>query len=165
MTLEQENYAIVKRQEEALLFDHFDNGDAWELGCQLVEDAKREGLAIAAEIWIHGYKVFRYGFNGTNPYNDLWLTRKVNTVNMFHRSTLRTHYMPFVGEDDLYRDAHLDPGTYANMGGGFPLCVKGVGCIGVLAVSGLAHTRDHQTAVDAVAKYLGVEGIEAVKEV
>ena len=165
MSLEKENYAIVKRQEELLVFDHFDHDDAWRLGRQLVEDAREKGLPIAAEIWINGYMVFRYGFGGTNNYNDLWLSRKVNTVNMLHRSTPRAHYMPFVGEDDLYRDAHLDPNEYANMGGGFPIRVKGVGCIGVLAVSGLAHTRDHQTAVDAAAKYLGVEGIEAIKEV
>ena len=165
MSLEQDNYAIIKRQEETLVFDHFDNDDAWKLGCLLVEGAKEKGRAIAVEIWINGYMVFRYGCNGTNNYNDLWLSRKVNTVTMFHRSTLRAHYMPFVGEDDLYRDAHLDPNEYANMGGGFPIRVKGVGCIGALAVSGLAHTRDHQTAADAVAKFLGIEGIEAIKEV
>ena len=164
MSLEQENYAIVVRQEEQLLFEHFDNDDAWKLGCQLVEDARKEGLAIAAEIWINGYMVFRYGCNGTNNYNDLWLSRKVRTVNMLHRSTLRAHYMPFVGEDDLYRDAHLDADVYDNMGGGFPIRVKGVGCIGVLAVSGLTHTRDHQTAADAMAKYLGIQDIETVKE-
>lgn len=162
MSAEHEKYKIVKKQEETLIFDHFDNRTAWELGRQIVEDAFRSGISIAVEIWINGYMVFRYGSNGTNNYNDLWLTRKVNTVNMFHRSTLRTHYMPYVGEDDLYRDAHLDPNVYSNMGGGFPICVKGVGCIGVLAVSGLTHTQDHQVAADGIAKFLGIENLKRV---
>ncbi|MDO4478799.1 MAG: heme-binding protein [Lachnospiraceae bacterium] len=164
MSLAADNYAICKRQEERLVFDHFDNDDAWKLGSQMVNDAREKGLAIAVEIWINGYMVFRYGFNGTNNYNDLWLGRKTNTVNMFHRSTLRTHYQPAVGEDDLYTDAHLDPNEYSNMGGGFPIFVKNVGCIGVLNVSGLVHTSDHQTAVDGIAKYLGITDIERVRE-
>ena len=27
--------------------------------------------------------------------------------------------MPFAGEDDIYRDAHLDPQDYADMGADF----------------------------------------------
>ena len=164
MTNEEKNLEIVKRQEERILFEHFDNDDAWNLGSLIVEEARKAGKAIAVEIHINGYQVFRYGFNGTNGYNDWWLRRKINTVNMFHRSTLRIHYMPFTGEDDIYRDAHLDPQDYADMGGGFPIVVKGVGCIGVLAVSGLTHTMDHQTAVDGAAKYLGIDDIEKVME-
>lgn len=165
MSLEQDNYEIVKRQEEKLRFEHFDNEDAWKLGCQIVNDAREKQLSISVEIWINGYQVFRYGFPGTNNFNDIWMRRKVNTVNLLHRSSLRVHYMPCVGEDDIYEDGHLAPTKYGNMGGGFPIYVNGVGVIGALAVSGLSHTEDHQAAVDGIAKYLGVADLEKVKEI
>ena len=164
MSIETENYRIVKEQEESLRFGHFDNEDAWKLGNIIVEQARAKQVAIAAEIWINGYQVFRYGFQGTNSFNDIWLRRKVNTVNMLHRSSLRVHYMPYVGEDDIYADGHLDASVYGNMGGGFPIFVKNVGVIGVVAVSGLTHMQDHQMAVDGVAAMLGIHDLEKVKE-
>ena len=163
MSPEQLNYEIVKKQEERLKFDHFDNEDAWKLGCVIVNNAREAQVSISVEIWINGYQVFRYGFPGTNNFNDIWMQRKVNTVNMFHRSSLRVHYMPCVGEDDIYVDGLLDPTEFGNMGGGFPIYVKGTGVIGAVAVSGLTHTQDHQLAVDGIAKYLGVSYVEKVK--
>ncbi len=164
MQTEKEKYQIIKHQEDTLVFEHFDHDDAWNLGKQIIEDAKKDSLSIAAEIWMNGYMVFRYGCNGTNNYNNLWLGRKVNTVNMLGRSTLRVHYMPYVGEDDLSKDAHLDLNVYSNMGGGFPIRVKGIGVIGTLAVSGLTHIQDHQRAVEGIAKYLGISDLQRVTE-
>ena len=164
MSIETRNYEIVKKQEALLTFSHFDNESAWELGNIIVEYAREKEVSIAVEIWINHYRVFRYGFQGTNAFNYLWLRRKVNTVNMLHRSSLRVHYMPYVGEDDIYADGHLDPSVYGNMGGGFPIYVKGVGVIGVVAVSGLTHTQDHQMAVEGVARMLGIENLETVEE-
>lgn len=149
-------YEDIKHQEEILKFEHFDNEDAWKLGCQIVEDAMKTNKHISVEIWINQYLVFRYGSQGTNNYNDLWMRRKINTVNMFHRSSLRVHYMPQVGEDDIYKDAHLDPDKYSNMGGGFPIHVKGTGVVGALAVSGLNHIEDHQVAAEGIKKYLKI---------
>ena len=162
MQTEKEKYEIIKFQEETLIFDHFDNEDAWNLGKQIIEDARKDGVSIVVEIWINGYMVFKYGLRGTNSYNDIWLKRKVNTVNMMGRSTLRVHYMPYVGEDDLREDAHLNLNEYSNMGGGFPICVKGAGIIGILAVSGLTHIHDHQRAVEGIAKYLGITSLQNV---
>ena len=39
MSIEKENYQIVKSQEELLRFIHFDNYDAWNLGKQIVQYA------------------------------------------------------------------------------------------------------------------------------
>ncbi len=40
---DQKVIEIVTAQEEALVFDHFTNADAWDLGCALVEEAKETG--------------------------------------------------------------------------------------------------------------------------
>ena len=164
MAFEKENYEIVKKQEETLRFEHFDCRDAWTLGTTIASYARNNHLSIAVDIWVNGYQVFRYGFQGTNNFNDLWLRRKVNTVNMLHRSTLRVHLMPWVGEDDICTDGHLDLKQYSNMGGGFPIYVNGVGVIGAVAVSGLSHMEDHQMAVAGIAQMLEIKDLEKVKE-
>jgi uncharacterized protein (UPF0303 family) len=46
---------------------------------------------------------------------------------------------------------------YAAHGGGFPLWVRGVGCVGSVIVSGMPQRDDHHVAVAAIAKVLGVE--------
>ena len=157
MTSDERNYKIVDEQENTLVFQKIDNLDAWKLGSMIVEEASEKNLPVAIDIELNGYQVFRYGFPGTNGFNDVWLKRKINTVNMMHKSSLRVFYMPSVGQDDIYRDGHLDPAVYGNMGGGFPIRVKGIGVVGVLAVSGLTHTHDHDLAVDGLTKFLGVK--------
>ena len=154
---DKEKYDILCKQEEELRFEHFDNDDAWKLGKILVKKAKEDKLPIAIDIQINGYQVFRYGFAGTNGFNEIWLQRKINSVNMIHRSTLRIHYMKSVGQDDLFVDGHLDPDEYSMMSGGFPIYVNGVGVVGVLSVSGLEHHEDHNTAVYGICKFLGKE--------
>ena len=157
MSRDMEVYEILCRQEEMLRFDSFDNEDAWKLGSLIVEDARKRNLPIAVDIRINGYQVFRYGFQGTNDYNEIWLKRKIRSVTMMHKSTLGIHYMRRTGREDIYENGYLDPAEYAAMGGGFPIYVKGTGVIGVLAVSGLEHHEDHDAAVSGLCKYLGKE--------
>ena len=157
MSRDMEVYEVLCRQEEMLRFDSFDNEDAWKLGSLIVEDARKRNLPIAVDIRINGYQVFRYGFQGTNDYNEIWLKRKIKSVTMMHKSTLGIHYMRRTGREDIYENGYLDPAEYAAMGGGFPIYVKGTGVIGVLAVSGLEPHEDHDAAVSGLCKYLGKE--------
>ena len=150
----RECYEIINKQEKILRFDHFTNEDAWKLGKTIVDIAEKEQLSIAVDIVINNYKVFRFGFSGTNNYNEIWLTRKVNSVTTMGCSTLKLYYMMQCGEEDIYKGGHLNPAEYAVMGGGFPICVSNVGMIGVLAVSGLHHIEDHNCAVRGLMKYL-----------
>ncbi len=42
--------AMLEQQERRLVFSRFDNGDAWRLGCLLVELGTQRDLPIAGEI-------------------------------------------------------------------------------------------------------------------
>lgn len=91
MTVE-ELVKVLEMQEEILQFSSFTNADAWELGTLVVMEARRLGLSIAVRIRLNnGYTVFQYGMDGTNLYNEQWLTRKENTVRTMEQSSLRMY--------------------------------------------------------------------------
>jgi len=46
---------------------------------------------------------------------------------------------------------------YAMHGGGFPIVLKGTGCVGSIIASGLHQRVDHAIVVDAIAEILGVD--------
>ena len=49
---------------------------------------------------------------------------------------------------------HLDPSDYAAHGGAFPILVRGTGCVGSVAVSGLPQLQDHQLVVNTLEGFL-----------
>jgi len=158
MDIKELQHEIIK-QEELLRFEHFSNEDALEVGMLLIEEAKKRNVPVAIDIIVNGYKVFRYGFQGTNPHNDMWLRRKMNTVNTVHKSSLQVFTILEQTGGNLEEDWFLDPMEYACMGGGFPIYIKGTGIIGCIGVSGLPHFEDHQVIVDALCRHLKVKAM------
>lgn len=136
-------------QEERFQFFSFSREDALALGLSLIEKAKpfKKGVAIAIEI--AGLRVFQYVTEGAAKHNVDWLQRKVNTVCQFGKSSLRV-WAEFEEAGLTMEGERLEPMDFAMCGGGFPLIVRGVGQVGVIAVSGLPHLDDHQVIVDAL---------------
>ncbi|WP_317855744.1 heme-degrading domain-containing protein [Chakrabartyella piscis] len=150
-----EQIAICKKQEETCQFTTFDNDTAWELGCILVNRAKKDSLGILIDISFNGHTLFKYCAKGATGYNDQWVLRKQNTVHLQEMSSLRFGYeMAQAGKMDTL-PMYLDPYDYATCGGGFPIIVKGTGVVGCITVSGLKDTEDHQVIVDALMEYFG----------
>ena len=155
MTVE-ELAKVLEMQEEILQFSSFTNADAWELGTMVVMEARRLGVSIAVRIRLNnGYTVFQYGMDGTNLYNEQWLTRKENTVRTLEQSSLRL-YMSLRETQETLEERFLNPNEYAACGGGFPIRVEEVGVIGSIVVSGLDHVSDHDLLVKCISKYLHV---------
>ena len=76
MTID-EVISVLEMQEEILQFSHFTNADAWTLGNMLVAEAQRRGASVMISIRLNnGFTVFQYGFDGTNLYNENWISRK-----------------------------------------------------------------------------------------
>lgn len=136
-------------QEERFQFFSFSREDALALGLSLVEHAKpfKKGVAIAIEV--AGLRLFQHVTEGAAKHNVDWLQRKVNTVCQFGKSSLRV-WAEFEQAGLTMEGERLAPMDFAMCGGGFPLIVRGVGQVGVIAVSGLPHLDDHQVIVDAL---------------
>lgn len=144
---------LYENQEETLQFNSFDCNDAWEVGNILVNNAKKDNLAVVIDISIAGQTVFKYSFNGANSYNDQWIERKKNSVMLNQMSSIRfAESLKRMGKFDAI-GRYLDPAKYAVCGGGFPIIIRNTGVIGCVAVSGLVDTDDHLLIVNALDEY------------
>jgi uncharacterized protein (UPF0303 family) len=163
MTDKKELEAKLRRyekQEQLLQFPHFSNADALDLGLKLIAEAKKRGIFPAFDITVSGFKVFRYGFEGTNQHNDAWLNRKINTVNAVHKSSLHVGVLLEYKGKTAAEEGFLPVDDFVFVGGGFPICIKGTGVIGSVCCSGLYHETDHQLLVDVLCDYLNVDPAE-----
>lgn len=138
-------------EEGRYQFLAFAREDALELGNLICQASKRYAQGVAVAIEINGLRVFQHVTEGAGKHNVAWLQRKINMVNQFGRSSLRT-WAEFSQSKVTMDDECLPKMDFALCGGGFPLNVRGVGQVGVIAVSGLPHLDDHRIIVDALAE-------------
>jgi uncharacterized protein (UPF0303 family) len=146
----------IAHQEATLVLSRFDATDAWRLGESLKRRAESNGQALLIEIRIAGHTVFCYAMPGTAPTNADWARRKRNTVELLHRSSYGVGLGLQREGSSLEAKMGLPTRDYASHGGGFPIVVKGVGCIGVVTVSGLPQREDHEMVVAALAELGGI---------
>lgn len=149
--------AEVEQQEEKLVFERFDAEMALEIGLALIEEAKCRNAKICTDISAFGRRLFHFSSTGSAPSNDIWIERKNNTVNYTGHSSLHAHYTLADLGMTIAEKWLLDPSQYAQVGGGFPIRVKGCGgVVGTITVSGFPHEEDHGIIVEVLASYLGV---------
>ena len=156
MTLD-DDVEILKQQETALQFSMFSADTAWHLGSRMRELALSMPKPVAIEIWLAGQTLLYTGTNGINASHEDWLRRKRNTVLRFGKSSM------LVGTELLRNGSTLEAkqglvlADYAAHGGGFPLTLRGTGCVGAIAVSGLTQREDHSLVVEVLGEVLGVD--------
>jgi uncharacterized protein (UPF0303 family) len=150
-------FETVLHQEKTLEFKEFSRKDALAIGPSLLENAKKYNNPIAIEITLNRLVIFRYFSDGTILNNDLWLSRKKNTVDLMSMSSLRFLYWLEMNGETI-SDCKLDPNNYATFGGGFPINLHGTGMVGTICVSGLPNNLDdHQLIVETLADFLKIE--------
>jgi uncharacterized protein (UPF0303 family) len=153
MDIEQQ-LKVVALQEERLQFEHFDAITAFTIGSRIKALAEQRKLAVAIDIQLSGWPLFYYSMPGTGPNNADWLRRKRNTVLRFHKSSHRVDLELQQKKTTLTERQGLNAADYVAAGGGFPIILKGTGCVGVIGVSGLSRQEDHELVVEAVAEFL-----------
>jgi uncharacterized protein (UPF0303 family) len=108
------------------------------------------------EIELAGQVLFACTTPGATPGQANWVRRKRNTVRAFAKSSYAVGLTLERDGDTLPVRQGLALTDYAIHGGGFPLHVAGMGCIGSIVVSGLPQRDDHELVVTAIAQMLGV---------
>jgi uncharacterized protein (UPF0303 family) len=144
----------LRQQEDRLVFDRFDNLDAWRLGSRLVELAIERGLPIAVDIRRGSQQLFHAALPGTAADNDVWIARKVRVVERFGTSSLLLGRRLAERGRELGADDGLDPARFAAHGGAFPIRIRDVGVVAVVTVSGLPQAEDHALVVEAITAHL-----------
>ena len=141
-------------QEQRLVFESFSKQDAWELGVALRTAALDRGLPVAISVRRNGQRLFHAALPGASADNDGWLERKCAVVDRYGCSSLRVGEQFRVAGKSFDTDARLDPTVFAAHGGAFPILVRGTGCVGTVAVSGLPQLDDHRLVVDVLEQIL-----------
>jgi uncharacterized protein (UPF0303 family) len=145
------------QEEREIQFTKFNEDIAWNIGCLLVEQSKREGLPVTIDITRGEHQLFHASLQGTSPDNDEWIKRKVRLVYRFGHSS---YYMGQLlkSKGKTIEEAYLiSESQYAPHGGCFPVIVKDVGVIGTITVSGLPQEEDHKLVVRILRDYLAIE--------
>ncbi|SEJ62446.1 Haem-degrading [Azotobacter beijerinckii] len=91
---------------------------------------------------------------GMTPDNLDWARRKKNVVMRFQRSSYAVGLQLQKDRTTLTELAGLEVREYAPHGGCFPILLRGTGCIGTIAVSGLPQRDDHELIVEVLAEML-----------
>ncbi|WP_024288167.1 heme-degrading domain-containing protein [Cellulomonas sp. KRMCY2] len=145
---------IVTEQQHRLQLTHFDNDDAWRLGCLLVELGRERRLPIVVDVRRNGHQLFHASLPGTTPDNDSWVERKVRVVNRFGAPSYLLGLRSRLVGSTFEQDSGLPVQEYAAHGGSFPITVKDVGIVGTVTVSGLPQAKDHALVVEALEGFL-----------
>ena len=140
----------VAEQQRRLVLRHFDNDDAWALGCLIVEMARERELPVVVDIRRHGHQLFHVSLAGTTPDNDSWVDRKVRVVDRFGAPSFLVGLRARAAGTTFPEQSGLPEQEYAAHGGSFPLTVAGVGPVGTVTVSGLPQEDDHALVVAAL---------------
>ena len=141
-------------EEKELQFSKFDEDDAWQLGCTLVNRAIADQLPITIDIRRGDHQIFHASRPGTSIDNDEWINRKVRLVYRFgHSSYYMGQFLKSKGKrlEEAYLIAENE---YAPHGGCFPIFIKGVGMVGAVTVSGLTQEEDHHLVTTALREFL-----------
>jgi uncharacterized protein (UPF0303 family) len=152
--------ARIDEQLRRLRFTGFDETDAWELGTELRRRAEDRSVAVTIEIRIAGSTVFMCAMPGTSPANADWARRKRNVVELLHQPSYAVGLEEIRDGRSVLTQMGRPDHEVASHGGSFPIIVDGVGCIGVVTVSGLPQRDDHELVVEALAARCGVDVAE-----
>jgi uncharacterized protein (UPF0303 family) len=141
----------LAEQEERLRFERFDRDAAWALGSQIRALCLSRDVSLAIEVRLTRQPVFWCAMPGTSGVNEDWVRRKRNTVELFERSSYAVGRELERDGETLEAKMGLSTREYASVGGGFPILVVAVGCVGSVTVSGVPQRQDHALVVEALA--------------
>lgn len=146
----------IKAQETMHAFDKIDEDLAFQMGIYVIRRARELGKPVATRVTLNRRTLFAYSMAGTKPESDNWIRRKENLSYATNASSYYWECWCELGEHP-FEWRGMSYADYAPAGGCFPLCVKGVGMVGTLTISGMASHEDHALAFETVEKAIAGE--------
>lgn len=144
----------LRQQEEDIQFTSFSNDTALAVGMALLQEARKQGKAVAIDITRSGLQLFHFAMEGTAVDNGEWIKRKNNVVYRFGHSSFYVGISLLNAGKTMEEKYLLSSSDYAAHGGAFPLIIKGVGVVGTITVSGLPQQEDHELVVNTLKQFL-----------
>ncbi|MFY0679451.1 MAG: heme-degrading domain-containing protein [Thalassovita sp.] len=151
---EQQLFDQLCDQEDRLVFDHFSNQMAFDLGQKLLSVGLERKLAIAIDITRSGQCLFHAALDGATPDNAEWIQRKMRVVQRFQHSSLYMGVLCRLQGTTLEEKFLVPEHTYAAHGGAFPIRLRNTGVVGSVTVSGLPQLEDHALVVEVLESLL-----------
>ena len=145
-------------EARTLELESLSHKDAIEIGEITMDFGFQRGLAIAVEIRLKEWIVFHASLPGSTTESDLWIARKARVVLATGNSTMYERVLAEEQGIDWYAVNGFSEETHAIHGGGLPLNVKGMGCVGMMLISGLPQVQDHLLGVDVLTEFLARKG-------
>ena len=145
-------------EAQTLELESLSHKDAIEIGEIAMDIGFQRGLAIAVEIRLKEWIVFHASLPGSTTESDLWIARKARVVLATGNSTMYERVLAEEQGIDWYAVNGFSEETHAIHGGGLPLNVKGMGCVGMMLISGLPQVQDHLLGVDVLTEFLARKG-------
>lgn len=154
----EDDIAIIRAQEKALVFPEFDESIAYRLGSAIHAKGVADGASLAIDIRTGQRPLFYAALAGTTADHPHWLRRKANITQRMAKASYR-FALELDGKSDVAFGPiwSLDPAEYVLAGGSFPIFVKGAGLIGAVTLSGTNDRDEHNRAVAAIGALLRVE--------
>lgn len=135
-----------------IVFDRFDQSDAWALGVHMHDEAVKRNYPIVIDIRRGETPLFSLMLPGAGELNFDWARRKRNLTLLTGVSSW-THAENLAEGDDIIATMGLDPRDYTPHGGCVPIRVTGVGIVATVTISGLPQKEDHDFAVACLREY------------
>jgi len=131
----------------------FDNDDAVQLGLFALEVIRERDLNLAVRVVLRGDIVFQAKLKTTGPSNDPWLAGKGAVAEQFGEPSLLVKLRDQEAGRSFEQRTDVDHDALKAHGGSIPFRVNGE-VVGTITTSGEPDVIDHQTAAEAVARFL-----------
>lgn len=150
MMSDEDQIAELRREQDEVRFPYFNADLAWKIGARLHARAERDAMPIAIEISMAGQILFCCSMPGATPDNADWIRRKRAVVERHHCSSLLMKLLGEAKGRSFIEKLALPERDFAYSGGGVPIVVERIGCLGAVVVSGLTQFEDHALAISAM---------------
>jgi uncharacterized protein (UPF0303 family) len=145
-------------EAKTLELESLSQKEAIEIGEIALDMGFARGLGIAVEVRLKEWIVFHASLPGSTADNDSWIARKARVVLATGNSTMYERVLQKSKASIGMRLRVCLKRHMRFMVVGLPLNVKGMGCVGILLISGLPQVQDHLLGVEVLTEFLARKG-------